>query len=260
MKILKEIRTIHELDREAKLYIALPQSYDTSEKRYPVLYMHDGHNLFYPEDSYSGVIWDVEGCFDAHPDLKEVIIVALSCSDKFSGRGRFSEYSIFDITLGKAFGTRPIKGSGKIYLDYLVHVLKPEIDARFRTLSDKQNTAMMGSSMGGVISNQAAILYPEVFGRIACLSSAFYVGLDDIAALNEQADFSKITKYYMDTGDQEQGLGSLSDYLTSNDRIHRILRHKIPSDRYRFRIIEGGIHHESAWKDRLADVLRFLFE
>jgi predicted alpha/beta superfamily hydrolase len=260
MKILKEKRNTQELERDANLYIALPQSYDLSEKHYPVLYMHDGHNLFYPEDSYSGSIWDVEGCFDAHPDLKEVIIVALSCSDKFSGRGRFSEYSIFDITLGKAFGTCPIKGTGRNYLDYLAHVLKPEIDARFRTLSDKCNTAMMGSSMGGVISNAAAILYPEIYGRIACLSSAFYVGLDDIAELNEQADFSNIIKYYMDTGNQEEGLGSISDYLKSNDRIHQILLHKIHADRYRFRIIEDGIHHESAWKDRLSDILRFLFE
>jgi len=260
MNILKETRTIKELDREAKLYIALPDSYFTGEKCYPVLYMHDGHNLFYPEDSYSGSIWDVEGCFASNPDLKEVIIVALSCSDKFSGRGRFSEYSVFDITLGKAFGTRPIKGAGRQYLDYLTAVLKPEIDARFRTLSDQANTAMMGSSMGGVISNQAAILYPKVFGRIACLSSAFYVGLEDIMRMNAQADFSDNIKTYMDTGDHEEGLGSIQDYLDSNQAIHEILSKKIPSDRYRYRIIPGGIHHESAWKDRLAEVLRFLFD
>jgi len=260
MRVLTENRFITELDREAKLYIGLPDSYDHGSSRYPVLYMHDGHNLFSPEDSYSGAIWDVQGCYESHPELKEVIVVALSCSNLNKGRGRFSEYSIFDITLGSAFGTRPIEGKGKIYLNYLVTILKPEIDTRFRTLTDSDNTAMMGSSMGGVITNQTAVLYPEVFGRIACLSSAFYVRLDDICALNEQADFSLIHKYYMDTGDQEEGLASKNDYLECNGKVAGILKSKILASKFRFRVIQGGIHHESAWKTRLPEILDYLFE
>jgi predicted alpha/beta superfamily hydrolase len=222
--------------------------------------MHDGHNLFYPEDSYSGEIWAVDDCFKDHPELCEVIVVGLSCSNEHSGRGRFSEYSIFDILFGKAFGGRAIPGKGKTYLEYLVKELKPEIDARFRTLNDKANTAMMGSSMGGVITNQAAILYPSVFGRIACLSSASYVSLDEILKLNEQADFSQIVTYYMDTGDQEAGLGSIMDYLDSNTKVYDVLKTKIPEDKLSFNIIEGGIHHESAWRKRLPDILLYLFK
>ena len=228
MKILKETRFIPSLGREANLYIGLPNSYETSTKRYPVLYMHDGHNLFYPEDSYSGAIWDVAGCFENHPELKEVIIVALSCSNLDNGRGRFAEYS--------------------------------EIDGRFRTLSDPANTAIMGSSMGGVISNAAALRYPTVFGRIASLSGAYYVALDEISRLNQQADFSKIIRYYMDTGDCEEGLGSKSDYLDSHAAIFEILKTKISSDRLIARVIPGGIHHESSWKARLAEVITILFE
>jgi len=260
MKILKETRFIPSLGREANLYIGLPNSYETSTKRYPVLYMHDGHNLFYPEDSYSGAIWDVAGCFEKHPELKEVIIVALSCSNLDNGRGRFAEYSIVDITLGKAFGTRPIKAKGETYLNYLVHDLKPEIDERFRTMSDPANTAIMGSSMGGVISNAAAMRYPTVFGRIASLSGAYYVALDEISHLNQQAYFSKIIRYYMDTGDCEEGLGSKSDYLDSHAAIYEILKTKISSDWLIARIIPGGIHHESSWKARLAEVITILFE
>lgn len=260
MKILKETRHIESLGREGNLYIALPDRYDQSDDHYPVLYMHDGHNLFYPEDSYSGAIWDVDGCFASNPDLKDVIVVALSCSNLDKGRGRFAEYSLVDITLGKAFGTRPIKAKGDLYLKYLVEDLKQEIDRRFRTLSDQANTAIMGSSMGGVISNAAAILYPEVFGRIASLSGAYYVALKEIAQLNRQADFSKIIRYYMDTGDNEAGLGSREDYLNSHAVIAEILKTKIPDDRLILRIIQGGTHHESAWKDRLAQVLRILFE
>lgn len=260
MKILKETRFIPSLGRDANLYIGLPDGYETSDLRYPVLYMHDGHNLFYPEDSYAGSTWDVAGCFESHPQLKPVIVVALSCSNLDKGRGRFAEYSIVDITLGKAFGTRPIQAKGKVYLDYLVHALKPEIDTRFRTLSDATNTAMMGSSMGGVISNAAAILYPEVFGRIASLSGAYYVALDEISSLNQQADFSNIVRYYMDTGDHEEGLGSRSDYLDSHAIISSILKTKLSSDRLIARIIPGGIHHESSWKARLAEILDLLFK
>ncbi len=260
MIILKETRFIETLDREANLYIGLPDAYEKTQLSYPVLYMHDGHNLFYQDDSYSGEIWAVDQCFKDHPELSEVIVVALSCSNKNNGRGRFSEYSIFDITLGAAFGTRAIPGKGRTYLEYLVNELKPEIDQRFRTLSDQPNTAMMGSSMGGVISNQAAILYPQIYGRVACLSSAFYVSLDEILKLNETADFTQIVKFYMDTGDNESGLGSSTDYLESNLKVSEILKTKLSNDKFQFKIIEGGIHHERDWRNRLPSVLSYLFK
>ncbi len=259
MKLITETRFIESLNREAKLYVALPNSYEQSQNRYPVMYMMDGQNLFLPEDSVNGTIWDVAGCFEKHPDLKEVIVVALSCSKANNGRGRFSEYSIFDLTLGQNVKTRPIEGKGQMTLSYMVNELKPEIDQRFRSLSDKSNTVLMGSSMGAVLANQASILYPDTFGRVACLSGAYFVSMDQIAQLNEAADFSKLDFCYLDVGDQEEGLASRSEYLKTHLELHEILKIKIPSEKLCFRIIKEGIHHESAWQSRLHEVLALLF-
>jgi predicted alpha/beta superfamily hydrolase len=185
--------------------------------------------------------------------------VALSASKANNGRGRFSEYSIFDLNLGYNVKTRPIEGKGRHTLSHLVHEMKPEIDQRYRTLSDKSNTALMGSSMGAVLVNQAAILYPDIFGRVACLSGAYFVAMDQIRQLNETADFSKLDYCYLDVGDHEEGLASRSEYLETNKALAEILKTKIPTEKLCFRIIKGGIHHESAWKTRLDEILALLF-
>lgn len=259
MKLITETRFIESLNREATLYVALPNSYEHSQNHYPVLYMLDGQNLFLPEDSVNGSVWDVADCFDKHPELKEVIVVALSCSKANNGRGRFSEYSIFDLNLGHNVKTRPIEGKGKITLSFLVNELKPEIDQCYRTISDKSNTALMGSSMGAVLVNQASILYPDTFGRVACLSGAYFVSMDQIAQLNEAADYSKLDFCYLDVGDQEEGLASRTEYLGTHYELFEILKTKILSEKLCFRIIKGGIHHESAWRSRLHEVIALLF-
>lgn len=259
MHLITETRFITTLNREAKLYVALPKSYENTQNRYPVLYMMDGQNLFVTEDSTSGNIWDVAGVFETHPELKEVIVVALSASKANNGRGRFSEYSIFDLSFGHQVKTRPIEGKGRLTLSFLVDELKPEIDQRYRTLSDKSNTALMGSSMGAVLVNQAAILYPSIFGRVACLSGAYFVAMDQISQLNETADLSKLDYCYLDVGDHEEGLASPDEYLKTNLMLAEILKTKISTKKLCFRIIKGGIHHESAWQTRLDEILALLF-
>lgn len=259
MHLIKETRYITTLNREATLYVALPISYEMSQRRYPVLYMLDGQNLFVTEESTSGNIWDVMGVFETHPELKEVIVVAMSASKANNGRGRFSEYSIFNLSFGHQVKTRPIEGKGRLTLAYLVDELKPEIDQHYRTLSDKSNTALMGSSMGAVLVNQAAILYPDIFGRVACLSGAYFVAMDQISQLNETADLSKLDYCYLDVGDHEEGLASRSDYLETNRTLAEILKTKISSEKFCFRIVKDGFHHESAWKTRLHEVLALIF-
>lgn len=256
MDYTKEIRFIKRLNREGILYIALPKNYASSQQRYPVLYMHDGHNLFDVNDSYAHSTWDVVGAFKRNPKLPECIVVALSCA--MEGHQRLEEYNVFPSTLPDTKET--IQGRGKQYLDYLFRELKPEIDRRYRTLSDANHTLMMGSSMGGVISLEAYCLYPKLLGRIAGLSNAFYISLPALKNLVKKTDFSSIHQLYLDTGDQEVGLADEEGYLASNHAIANILKTKLNKKTFQFKVIRGGKHNEASWRKRLPAILKFLLQ
>lgn len=254
VKIIKEPRFIEALSREANLYIALPKDYDQNPKqRYPVVYFHDGHNLFFKEDSYAGETWGVQHALQT-PGLPACIAVALSCATK--GNHRIEEYNVFD----SRFPTHPTwiaRGRGMDYLTYLFQELKPDIDKRFRTLPNPEHTAMLGSSMGGVISLEAGLLFPEYVKNIAGLSNAFYASTKDILNLIKQKPLT-LNKLYLDTGDQEAGLEIAEVYLASNLAIKEAIEKKNLFTNFLFKIIKGGQHNEIAWRQRLPDILKFL--
>ena len=258
MKVIKEERFIKELNRNAYLYIGLPHSYD-SKKAYPVMYMHDGHNLFFKEDAFIQETWQIKEAFLNDSTLPEVIIVGLSCAQ---GVERLNEYGPFefDDSISLDFGQGPYGGKGDIYLDYLVNILKPEIDHRFNTLKEAHQTAMMGASMGGVISLYAAIKYPHVFGLIASLSGSYFVSLKAFINAINKADLSSVKKIYLDTGDDENGIAEPYDYIESNMEIYEALKTKLSKERLEFQIISGGKHNEKAWAKRFPNILKTLFQ
>ena len=129
------------LDRNTFVY--LPDGWQTSGKRYPVVYMFDGHNLFFDSTATYGTCWGLKEYMDAHG---EAIIVAPECNHE--GNARLEEYSPYDFT----WQENAIHGRGKAYLDWMVNELKPLIDAKYPTLPDRGNTAIGGSSMGGLMS------------------------------------------------------------------------------------------------------------
>jgi hypothetical protein len=140
-------------EAEHKVRVYLPPGYsENTLKRYPVLYMQDGHNLFFPDEAFTGQTWEVEktlALLDAMNLMDPVIVVAVYPND------RMHEY------------TYPG------YLDYgkfLVETVKPQIDTHFRTLSDPRFSAVMGSSLGGVVSLYLGWQHPDIFGMVACLS------------------------------------------------------------------------------------------
>ncbi|MFP4287551.1 MAG: alpha/beta hydrolase [Candidatus Izemoplasmataceae bacterium] len=257
MKVIREEIFIEPLNRSAIRYIALPKHYDESNKHYPVLYMHDGHNLFFEEDSYAGVTWGVLDAYNNYKDLKDIIIVGLSCANGIKRLNEYGPYP-FEINVFNEEGIIP-GGKGHVYLDYLVNELKPMIDSNYRTLKDKDHTAIMGSSMGGVISLYAGCKYPETFGLIGSVSGAYYVSPSAFRHCIKESDLSHIKKLYIDTGDEEVGGGNSSDYMISNAIMVDLLRQKLTQDRLQYQIIAGGKHHETDWAKRLPDILRYLF-
>ena len=151
--VKKWLVTIPKLSGETqrRVYLYLPASYTKdTQKRYPVMYMFDGHNVFFDSDATYGKSWGMNKYMER--TKKELIIVAVECNHE--GNRRLEEYSPVNFenaTLGK------IKGRGRVYMNWLVNTLKPEIDAKYRTLPDRLNTIICGSSMGGLMAKDTLI-------------------------------------------------------------------------------------------------------
>ncbi len=154
-----------QLNAKRSIWIYLPPSYAKSKKKYPVLYMHDGQNVFDQASSGFGE-WGVDEILDSliAKGAKEYIVVAIANG----GSERLKEYSPYDSQYGK--------GKGKAYVAFLAQTLKPYVDQHYRTLKDSRHTAIAGSSMGGLISMYAMVAYPHVFGKAGVFSPAFWLG------------------------------------------------------------------------------------
>jgi predicted alpha/beta superfamily hydrolase len=174
VKIVDTSLYMPQLKRYRKIWIYLPADYATSKKKYPVLYMHDGQNLFDEATSYAGE-WGVDETLDS--SKKQSIIVGID-----NGLlKRMNEYNPYDT---ERFG----KGEGKQYVDFIAKTLKPFIDKKYRTLPDKKNTMIAGSSMGGLISMYAILRHPDVFGGAGVFSPSFWI------APQLNADIKKLVK------------------------------------------------------------------
>jgi predicted alpha/beta superfamily hydrolase len=218
----------------------LPPSYDKdSLQRYPVLYMHDGQNVFDPSTSFIGYDWHVDEVADSlirSGKMKEIIVVGM-----YNTQDRRDEYD--DTKLGRA------------YMRFVVEKVKPMIDTTYRTMPDRENTAVMGSSMGGLISFLFVWNYPEVFSKAGCLSPAFGESLIRSVAGYQGAD--KHIKIYMDNGgvglDQELQRGC--DGML--DALHKIgFLMSVNLVWYKDQAAE---HNERAWAARVWKPLLFMF-
>ena len=164
-------------DKTRRAYIYLPDYYDVDpDRRYPVMYMFDGHNVFFDADATYGKSWGMNSYMAW--TRKPLIIVAVECNHE--GNGRLEEYSPMD-TKNATFGK--LRGKGPVYMDWLIHTLKPSIDQTFRTLPDREHTIICGSSMGGLMALYGATVFNDVFQRAACLSPSLWISPSKIFEL-----------------------------------------------------------------------------
>jgi len=152
-------------DRSIRMY--LPPGYATSTKRYPVPYMHDGQNLFDAATSYAGE-WAVDETLDAIAKSQGLELIVVGIDN--GAEKRMTELNPWD---HPRFG----QGEGRQYMDFIVQVLKPMVDAKYRTLPGRESTGVMGSSMGGLISLYAIPQYPQVFSKAGIFSPAYWPGM-----------------------------------------------------------------------------------
>lgn len=245
-----------QLGNRRDLLVYLPPSYGCDERRYPVLYMHDGQNLFDEALSFAGE-WQVDETMERlSAEGREAIVVGVPNM----GHDRMLEYGPF------AEGSSQ-PGRADSYLAFLAETVKPLIDTTLRTLPDQANTGVAGSSMGGLISLYAFFRRPEVFGFAGVLSPALWFGrgatLEYVARAAHRPG-----RLYIDIGTREgpahpsPALGrSVSWRMLANARrLRRILLRKgcRPGESLFYVEERGGLHNEAAWARRLPEALRFL--
>jgi predicted alpha/beta superfamily hydrolase len=241
--------------RERKVRVYLPVGYAESGKAYPVLYMHDGQNLYRDEDASFGTSWGLSDYLDGTG--LGLIVVGIDCCPE--GYGRLNEYGPWvNPTVGQELlgVPEPFGGEGGAYIDWIVRELKPLIDGRYRTLAD--DTGMAGSSMGGLISTYAACLYPQVFRRVAAVSSAYWFSQPEMEVVVRRSDLSAVERFYMDVGTHEGSSASERlRYVESSQAMYELLREKVRQ--VRFDVAEGAEHNEAAWRRRVPEMLGFLY-
>ncbi len=235
------IRSPH-LANERHILVHLPADYESAGRRYPVIYMHDGQNLFDPQTSFAGE-WGVD---DALAALERQGLAAIVVGIPNAGERRLAEYSPFpDPRLGG--------GDGQGYLDFVVNTVKPLIDREFRTLPDRRHTGIIGSSMGGLISLYAFFHRPEVFGFAGVMSPSLWFGRGAIFGYLEDAPYVP-GRLHLCVGTRE-GQGMVKNAQLLRDLLER--RGYRPEQTLRY-VEEDAEHHESAWGARLPGALQFL--
>lgn len=250
VKIIDTAFFIPQLNRSRRVWIYLPPGYTGSKQKYPVLYMHDGQNVFDDATSFAGE-WGVDECLDTlGKKTKECIVVTIDNGlDK-----RINEYSPYDFKLsGIAANNISGKGEGNQYLEFIVKTLKPFIDKNFRTLRKKKTTLIAGSSMGGLISMYAILKYPKVFGGAGIFSPAFWVGpaiFDDIDSRGHKVK-SRIFFY---AGKPESE--TMVPYtLKAFEGLHRVSKSKME-----LVIRSEGMHNEQRWRLEFPGFYRWILD
>lgn len=231
-----------QLKTTKKIWVYLPISYANSKKKYPVIYMHDAQNLFDAKTSYAGE-WGVDETLD-HLNA-DVIVIGI----EHGNEKRMEELTPFK---NQKYGG----GKADDYLDFIVKTLKPKIDAVYRTKSNTKNTAIFGSSLGGLVSFYAALKYPEVFGKVGCFSPSFWFNRKEIMTIMEKTETFN-TKIYFLCGDNEGDDDMVKDlnameHLVNSKRCECKKRNKKV-------IVKGGQHNEKLWREGFGNAYLWLF-
>ena len=232
--------TIPELtgDKTRRAYVYLPDWWEEgSEERFPVLYMFDGHNVFFDDDATYGKSWGLSE-YLTYTDTP-LIVAAVECNHD-PNNGRLAEYSPYPFRYNHA----RVPGLGKITMDWFTQVFKPEIDQNFPTRPGREDTFIAGSSMGGLMSLHALLVYIHICSRAAALAPSLWVTPGKLTALIRSAHPAPGSVLYMDYGSQE--LANHPHMLRDLGKAAQLLLEK---DIYLdFRIVPGGDHSEASWE------------
>lgn len=239
-----------------RCWIYLPPGYETSNERYAVLYMHDGQNLFDEVTSFAGE-WEVDETCEkliAAGEIPPIIVVGIENAQL----GRCDEYTPWSDA-----GVSSCEGGGAdAYLAAMREILIPRINSRYRTRTGAANTAMCGSSLGGLIAAYAGYAMPEVFGRVAAVSPAYQWDNGHMLEFAKEKGRPDLLKFYQDMGTREAVFSDRTpNYLDLFQMMRDIALSQgfVEGEDFRSIVGEGQKHHESDWARRFPGIVRFLF-
>lgn len=228
-------------EQSRRVFIDLPDSYDFEpERRYPVMYMFDGHNVFFDEDATFGKSWGMNQYLQESG--KQLIVVGVECNHQ--GNRRLVEYSPLTYT-NSEHGT--IKGKGNVMMNWMVKELKPAIDQQLRTLPDRKNTILAGSSMGGLMALYGVCACNHIFQRGACLSPSLWVAPGKVLEMVARAHIRRDTTLYMDYGELEM-FNHAATQESMISTAHLLLTKRV---NLALRIVPGGSHCEASWEQQI---------
>lgn len=245
-------------DKNRPLHIYLPEDYDTTEDRYPVMYFFDGHNLFFDEDATYGKSWGLKEFLDSWD--QKLILVGIECGHE--GNERLVEYLPAKSTIPQLLFKAPM---GSQTMDWIVNEIKPVIDAEYRTLPQREHTAIGGSSMGGLMALLGIVKYNQWFSKSACVSTAFGVCFKNLLPMLQNCDLESDTRVFLSWGTEEAFLlkdrtqkDTTSVTYRQNMQTAKLLK-KAGAD-VKLLCQVGGKHCEAHWEKQNSIYMNYLWK
>lgn len=229
-----------ELNIQKKIWVYLPTDYSASSQKYPVIYMHDAQNLFDKKTSYAGE-WEADETLNKMK--AQVIVIGI----EHGNEKRMDELTPFK---NEKFGG----GNGGNYINFITKTLKPKVDSLYRTKSNAKNTAIFGSSLGGLLSFYTVLKYPEVFGKAGVFSPSFWFSAE-IYNLMENSEKTKAKIYFL-AGDKE-GENMVSDLKKMEKLLDRNRCYCLNLNKTL--IVKNGEHNEKLWRENFEEAIKWLF-
>lgn len=246
VQILSNSFAMPQLSRTRRIWLYLPPDYNATTKRYPVIYMQDGQNLFDNATAFAGE-WQVDETLNKLHSEGDYGAIVVGIDN--GGGQRINEYSPWN---NPQYGG----GQGDAYVDFIKETLKPHIDANFRTLPEPQFTCIFGSSLGALIATYGAARFPEVFGKVGSFSPAYWFSLDNLNQfiLTNPANISGLRTAHVGGQNESQTMVANMNTVTNN-----LLSKGMLTSNSNIKIDADGTHSEAYWRREFGAAYQWLF-
>jgi predicted alpha/beta superfamily hydrolase len=244
VKIISTDFYMPQLNRTRRIWMYFPPDYETSGLSYPVLYMHDGQNLFDASTAFSGE-WEVDETLNSLVQQGKHVPLVVGIDN--GGGDRIDEYTPW---ANSQYGG----GDGEKYMQFIVETLKPYIDQNYRTLANRENTGILGSSLGGLISHYGSLKYQDIFSKAGLFSPSYWFS-DSIWVFTHNTIKQEDLRFYQLCGNSESA-GMVGDMQRMNDTLMSI---GFSQEKVFNKIVAGGQHNEKLWREAFSDAYIWLF-